>query len=73
MERTQATSLALADRTSAQVGSLWDRVGDGLTVSQFQRLAAQVIAQANAQGVALIDLEVKGRLLWLFPAKLAKA
>ena len=63
MERTQATSLALADRTSAQVGALWDRVGDGLTVPQFQRLAAQVIVQANAQGVALIDLGLTAEVL----------
>lgn len=57
MEQVQAASRRLADRTSAQIRSLWARVKAGeIDVVRFRVLAAAVIARANAQGVTLADL-----------------
>lgn len=63
MQRLQATTLHLAETTSARVVTLWRQVPDILTLEQFRSLASTVIARANAQGVALADVGLSAEVL----------
>lgn len=59
MEQTQQAGLRLADGTAAALAALWgEHLAGDLTVTQFQTLGAQVVADGNATAVRLVDLGV---------------
>lgn len=64
MNRTQAASRRLADRTAARVAELWAMAETGqITPTEFRRLAGIAVASANAQGVTLADLGITAELI----------
>lgn len=63
MEQVQTASLRLADRTATQVETLWaQHEADRLTETQFLAMASELIARANASGVALVDLGLSAEI-----------
>lgn len=64
MKRTQAAARRLADRTASAVMRLWAFVEAGeITVDEFRRLAAQLVAAANAAGVMLADIGLAAEVM----------